>query len=425
MKKFKDIIVIGFALFAMFFGAGNLVFPPYLGLLSGSQWNTGFIGFLLTDVGLAFLAVLAAIKTDGSVNKLTSKAGKYFGIIMSITIMICLGPLLAIPRTGATTYEVGIMPLFKNSNPILFSIVFFFINYLLSIRQGKVIDIIGQLVTPLLLLSLAVLIVKGIATPLSNTIASPKITNVFTEGLSQGYQTMDALGATALSAIVIASIINKGYTSVKSKTLMTVYATLVASVGLILVYGGLTYLGATTSNTYQSDVSQTSLIVGITDSLLGYGGKTVLSIIVALACLTTAVGLTSATANFFDNLTSGKIKYEIMVLIICVFSAIVSNFGVSVIIQFSAPILSVVYPITMVLIIMTLFDGYISNQNVFKGASYFTFIVSLLTVISGYGIKIPYLVKLPLSSIGFNWIVPAIVGGIIGAFVKDKKVKNS
>ena len=420
-NKNKDIIVVGFALFAMFFGAGNLIFPPFLGVTSGQSWLTGFGGFLIADVGLALLAVAAAAKCGGDITKILHRSGNTLAKILGIAIMVCLGPLLAIPRTAATTFEMGIQPILGNSiSPLIFSIIFFSIVLVLTIRPSKVIDIIGEILTPALLIALAVLIIKGIVDPIGTISSKTMIDNVFANGVSQGYQTMDALGAVALSAILIASIHDKGYTKDSDKISISIKAGIVAAIGLCFVYGGLTYLGATVSNLYagqdMNTISQTALIVGITESVLGGPGKIILGVIVALACLTTAIGLTSATGNYFSKLTNGKLKYEVIVTIVSVFSAIVSNFGVNAIIKISAPILSMVYPATILLVVMTLFSDKIKNDNAFKGATYVTIIISILTVMN-----VPLMNNLPLASLGFNWIVPAIIGGVIGNFIKTNK----
>ena len=429
-KTNKDVIILGFALFAMFFGAGNLIFPPFLGVISGSNWLTGFSGFILADVGLALLAIVSAAKCNGDVNRILSRSGKKLGIILGSAIMICLGPLLAIPRTAATTFEMGISPLFNGFSPILFSIIFFAITFILTIKPSSVVDIIGQFLTPALLIALGVLIVKGMISPLGemNTISMSE--NLFSEGVKQGYQTMDALGAAALSTVIISSLTNKGYKNENQKVKLTLKAGIVAAIGLILVYGGLTYLGATVSTIYGQDVVQTSLIVEITASLLGNPGKIILAIIVMLACLTTAIGLTSATAQFFEKATNGNLKYELIVTIVCIFSAIVSNFGVSTIIKFSGPILDIIYPAMVVLVIMTLFGNKIKNNNAFKGATYSVLLVSVITVLNNMElINITFINKLPLSSLGFNWVVPALIGGIIGNFIpvcnnKEIEFKN-
>ena len=431
-KTNKDIIVVGFALFAMFFGAGNLIFPPYLGVISGSSWITGFTGFILSDVGLALLAILTAAKCNGDINKVLGRSGKNLAIILGSAIMICLGPLVAIPRTSATTFEMGVQPLFSGFSPILFSIIFFAATFILTIKPSKVVDIIGAYLTPALLVALAILIIKGIIIPIGEMSSTPLIENLFSEGIKQGYQTMDALGAVALSAVIITSLANKGYKDEEQKVKLTLKSGVVAAIGLVLVYGGLTYLGATVSTMYGIDVVRTKLIVEITASLLGTPGKVILAIIVALACLTTSIGLTSATAQFFEKITYGKLKYELVVTVVCVFSAVVSNFGVSTIIQFAAPILDIIYPATMVLVIMTLFGTKIKNDNAFKGATYTALLVSILTVANNMDIvNISFINELPFSTLGFNWIVPVLIGGIIGNLIpshserkKGLKLKN-
>ncbi|MGL6107427.1 branched-chain amino acid transport system II carrier protein [Romboutsia sp.] len=426
-KKNTDVVVVGFALFAMFFGAGNLIFPPYLGVTSGASWLTGFTGFVLADVGLALLAILAAAKCGGEVSKVFNRAGKNLSIVLGSAIMICLGPLLAIPRTAATTFEMGVQPLTSGFSPIVFSIIFFTIVLILTIRPSKVVDIIGQFLTPALLVALAFLIIKGIISPLGTINPTPMVENVFANGVAQGYQTMDALGAVALSTVIIVSLSNKGYNDNAEKVKLTMRAGIVAGVGLCLVYGGLTYLGATLSNKYGLDASQTALTVEMTAMILGKPGKVILAVIVTLACLTTAIGLTSAASGYFNDITNGKLKYEVLVIVICIFSAIVSNFGVSTIIKFSAPILDMIYPATIVLVIMTLLGKYIKNNNAFKAAAYMALFISALTVANKLGISIPIVTKLPFAPLGFNWIVPVIVAAIIGNFIpsndRDDKFK--
>lgn len=418
-KSTKDMIVMGFALFAMFFGAGNLLFPPFLGLITGQDWVTGFTGFILADVGLSLLAILAVARCNGEVGKVFSRAGEKFSVALGVAIMICLGPLLAIPRTAATTFEMGVQPLFSNFNSVIFSIIFFGLTLALTIKPSKVVDIIGSYLTPALLIALLALIGIGVFNPLG-TIEPSRISGVFSEGIYQGYQTLDALGAVSLSAILIASLSDKGYTKQDEKVKLTFKAGLIAAVGLFIVYGGLTFLGATVSTMFDSNISQAGLIVSITEMLLGYPGKIILALIVALACLTTAIGLTSATGQYFSKLTNNKIKYETVVIVVCVFSLVVSNFGVNTIIQFSAPILTLIYPPTIVLILFTLFGNKINNDNVFKFGTYTALFVSVLNVATSFGAKIPVINSLPLADFGFNWVVPALIAALIGSFVKSK-----
>lgn len=417
-KRNKDIIITGFALFAMFFGAGNLIFPPFLGLISGSSWLTGFTGFILADVGLSLLAILAIAKCDGDVGKIFSRAGNKIALVLACSIMICIGPLLAIPRTAATTFEMGVQPIFSGFSSIIFSIIFFSVTLLLTIRPSKVVDIIGSYLTPALLIALLALIGVGVFNPLGS-IEPATIDGVFSEGIFQGYQTLDALGAVSLSAVIFTTIANKGYTKKEEKINITFKAGLIAAAGLFLVYGGLTYLGATVSTMFDSNVSQAGLIVSITEMLLGFPGKVILGIIVTLACLTTAIGLTSATGQYFSKLSNNKIKYETIVIVVCLFSLVVSNFGVDTIIQFSAPILTVIYPPTIVLVVLTLLGQHIKNDNIFKFATYTALVMGVLNILGNFDIKVPVINSLPLHSLGFNWVVPVLVASAIGFFIKS------
>lgn len=425
MKKTVDTLVVGFALFSMFFGAGNLLFPPYLGLISGEHWLTSFVGFALADVGLALLVIIAAAKVNGKFGDILIRSGKRLSVIIGAASVLCIGPLLAIPRTAATTYEMGIQPIFGTSGniaSIIVSVIFFGLTLFLTIRPTKVVDIVGKVLTPLLILSLIVLIILGIVNPIGDI--SPNVLidkNLFAEGVSQGYLTMDALASGVFAGIIISAIASKGYNNPGERVKLTIKSGLVAGIALALIYGGLTYLGATLSNKYGIDTPRALLMVEISSALLGNTGKVLLGVIVSLACLTTSIGLTSATGEYFSEATNGKLKYETIVIAVCVFSAVISNFGVGAIIQLSAPILEIVYPVFMALVLLSLVCHNVKNDNVFKGAAYVTLVVSLLSVSNGLWKVAPFMEKLPLASLGFSWVLPAIGGAIVGFFIKSEK----
>lgn len=423
-KKNKDIIITGFALFAMFFGAGNLIFPPYLGVITGDKFLVGFLGFIIADVGLSLLAILAAAKTDGDTEKVFGRAGKLFAVILGSAIMICLGPLLAIPRTAATTFEMGVSPIVPGFNSVLFSTIFFAITLALTIKPSKVVDIIGSYLTPALLVCLLVIIAIGIINPIGS-LNEASIQNVFNEGILQGYQTLDALGAICLSAVLIKSLVQKGYKEEKDRVGILLKSGFIAAIGLAVVYVGLTYLGATVSSVYDSTVSQSTLIVAITIALLGTPGKIILSLIVTLACLTTAIGLTSATAEYFSTLTKNKLKYEHIVIAVCIFSLAISTLGVGAIIKISAPILSLIYPATIVLVMMTIFKKYVKNDNIVKGATYVALIMGILMAAKDLGVNVVFIDLLPFANLGFCWVVPAVIGGLLGSLINpSKKVQD-
>ncbi|MGL4796517.1 MAG: branched-chain amino acid transport system II carrier protein, partial [Paraclostridium sp.] len=290
-----------------------------------------------------------------------------------------------------------------------------------------VIDIIGKFLTPVLLISLALLIIKGIISPIGDINTNISSNDLFVNGITQGYQTMDALGLGGIVALLMTSFITKGYSDKKEVISLTIKASLVAGAGLTVVYGGLTYLGATASNLFDSNISQTTLLINITNALLGNTGIVILGVIVAFACLTTAIGLTSVTSKYFEDVTNKKLKYEHIVIFICGFSAIVSNFGVDKIIQIAAPILTVIYPVTIVLVVMSCLRKIFVKNCTFRGAAYATLLVSLLTVIDSLGISIGIVNKLPLAQFGFNWVVPAIIGGALFTICskKDNMIKSN
>ena len=209
-------------------------------------------------------------------------------------------PLQRLDHTSATTFELSIAPIFGDFNKVIFSIIFFALVFLLTMRPSKTVNIIGKYLTPVLLVTLFILIVKGIISPLGDIKTDINSESLFAHGLTQGYQTMDALGMGGVVAFIIASFKSRGYSDKKEVASLTIKASLIAGFGLIVVYGGLAFLGATMSNSYNGLMSQTELLSTITRGLLGNLGTILLGIIVACACFTTAASLTSITAKYFQ-----------------------------------------------------------------------------------------------------------------------------
>ena len=412
-----DSLIIGFALFSMFFGAGNVIFPPYLGLGSGSQWPLGFLGYYIADVGLALLSMFAILR-QGSPTGVTARIGKVPAVLLMCAIVLCIGPMLAIPRTAATTYETSILPLTSSVSPVLFSVIFFLLVLVLCLRESAVVDIVGKILTPVLLTGLLVLIVVGVVHPLGPVSPQPLVDNVGATGVEAGYQTMDVLATLIFGYIILKSAWKKGHTEWKDQARVVAGASVVAGLGLLVVYLGLTYLGATTGSFFDLSVDRTQLVLSIVQALLGKGGMILFAVVVALACLTTSVGLVSACSDYFSGLTSGRLPYKVLVCVICVFSAVISNFGLNEIIAIASPILSVVYPPTLVLIVLALTGQRIRKDWVFRLAALGALAVSLLEVLRTYtGAELAFLDLLPLSSLGFGWVVPAAVCGVIGALL--------
>lgn len=420
-KNKSDSLVIGLAVFAMFFGAGSLIFPPYLGMTAGNQWSIGFLCFFLTDIGLAFVTIVAMVKGTGTMSGITGIIGKIPSVIINTAVLVCIGPLFVVPRSAATTYEMTIVPLLPNISELVFSIIFFSIVLILAIRRSRLVDVIGKYLTPIMVVALIVLIIVGIVSPLGE-VAEPITTSVAKDGIIAGYQAMDVLGALTVAIVVVATVTERGYSEKKEQVSITGKACIISGFMLFLVYCGLTYLGATASVKYDiASVNQASLIVAITNDLLGFYGTLLLGIIVALASLTTAVGVASAVASYFESLLGGRVKYNIIITVIVVFSTVVANFGLTTIISFAEPILSVVYPTVITLIIMSFFHEKLQNRNIYKGATLVAFLMSVCTVLHNHGIGMNFIEKMPLAEYGFEWIIPAVIGGIIGSLVKTRK----
>lgn len=418
-KSTKDAIVIGFALFSMFFGAGNLIFPGFLGNTLGSSFFTGMIGFVITGVGLPLLAIVACSKGDGSFESIASKIGPKFVIIFTTLLFMAIGPLLAVPRTAATTFEMSINPFLPGIPAIVVIAVYFIINLIFVLKRSSIIDTIGKFLTPALLILLIVVIVKGVFMPIGE-ITSTNAQNVFSSSLIEGYQTMDAIAALLFAAIITTSLKDKGYEK-KDMPSMILKSSLVATIGLAFVYGGLMYIGAQTTTIASSDLGKTGLLLFIAKHILGSAGPIVIGVAMGLACLSTSIGLITAGADFFEKVSKGKLTYKFNAIVISLVSFLVALLGVDKIIAFSSPILNLLYPVSITIIVTTLLSKWLTNVKAIRLGVYTSLVFSLLLLIPGLNLSF-----LPLSKVGFGWVVPTILGIIIGYIIfKDKSVKNS
>lgn len=423
-KHVTDSIVVGFALFAMFFGAGNVVFPPYIGMHAGEQWANGFLFYFIADIGLALVAMFAILHAGGADN-ITGRIGHVASKVLMCAVILCIGPMVAIPRTAATTLEMSVTPFFSGMSPVVFSIIFFAVILLLSIKQSAVIDIVGKILTPALLIGLLVLIVKGFVSPIGDIVdTGVSASEVTVNGIKSGYQTMDVLAAMAFGIIILSSADEKGYTDSKSAAKMIGIAAALSGVLLLIVYFGLTYLGATVSTVFPTDISRANLLIGIVELLLGKAGLIIFAIVIALACITTAVALVSSAASFFAKLANDKISYGVFVVVICVSSAVISNLGLDMIIAIATPILDIVYPPMLVLILLSWFGDKL-HKSVYVSSVAGSLIASVLATASLYGMNVPVIDSLPLASLGFGWLTPAVLFGLVAYLVSKVKFQNA
>ncbi len=428
MKKdtsIKDMIIIGFALFAMFFGSGNLIFPPYLGRMVGDQYWIGLIGFMIMGVGLPLLGVMATAKVGGDFRVVGNHVSSLFSAILITSLMLTIGPFFAIPRTAATTYEIGIKPFFENINPVAIIGIYFLINTFLVISPISIVDLIGKFLTPILLVTLVTLIVRGSISPLG-PVTETTLDNVFADSLIEGYQTMDALAAVCFGGMIVHTIKSKGYNEPKEIITLTLKSSLVAIIGLGIIYGGLMYLGMYTGH-MNGTIEKTALVVSLAHQILGETGSVFLAISVSLACLTTSIGLTATGAEYFSDLTKGKLPYWLGAILISIVSMGIALMGVDRIVGITLPVLKILYPVIIVLIGLTFVDQWIASDRVYQIAVYTTLAISLFDVM-GQTLGIMPLQKvirlIPLSSMGFPWVVPVLVVFIVYQLISWNQVKE-
>ena len=420
-RSSKDILVIGFALFSMFFGAGNVIFPPYLGLSCGGQWTQGFIYYFIADIGLALVA-LFAVQRCGGYEGVTRPLGHIPSTVLMCVIVLCIGPMLAIPRTAASTFEMSVRTFAPSFPPLLFSVLFFLVVALLSIRESAVVDIVGKILTPMLMIGLLTLIIKGTMDPIGPVIQDVQVPNVPITGIEAGYQTMDVLAAVIFGIIIAKSAAQKGYKDGRSQNKVVMISGLVAGVCLFVIYFGLTYLGATASSLFDVEVDRTHLITQIVHAIFGQWGMVLFAIVVALACITTAVALISSTADFFATLTKNKLKYQVLVVVISVFSCAASAFGLNQIISIAAPILDVVYPPTLFIIFLSYVPRLTERPWAYRLGALGALVSSVLIVLAKNGVEALGIVRsLPLFSFGFGWLVPTLICAAAGLLIPGGK----
>lgn len=421
MKKrftFGNVLVLGFALFAMFFGAGNLIFPPSLGLKCGDNWGWGFLVYILVDAGLAMVALLAFFNSEGGLRSFSTKQlGKGASFVLILLNTLCLGPLVAIPRTASTTFEIAIAPLLPGVSSWIAGAVYFGLVTLLCLKPAKVVDIVGRVLSPLMLIALLILIVKGFLTPLGPIEPGVEKTEAMGMGLQSGYQTMDMLGALLLAVVTMASVKKTGVVSRAGQLKLVGLSGLLASLGLFAVYGGLAYLGATASSLYPGDLAQTELLLLITERLLGKGGTFLLGLIVAAACLTTAIGLVSSCSENLVELFGGKLSYKPVLLGIVGVSYVLSNLGTSAIIAIASPVLSVIYPVFMVLVFLSFFPDKLNQSWGPRLGALLAFVSALLPLLDSLTVWNLGSESLPLIDLGLQWVLPAVLGVLCGALI--------
>ena len=423
------VIPIGLMLFSFFFGAGNLIFPPVLGQEAGDNILMATLGFCFSGVGFPLLGILAmAINRFDNPDMMAEPVSPMYGRIVTILCALTIGPFFAIPRTAAVSFDTGIMALLPASmhdmGLAVYSAIFFAITYYCAINPSQIIDRIGKVMAPMLIICLSLLVGCAVFNPMGSAQAAQNayVDIPFFKGFLEGYNTMDLLCSLLFGAATISAIELTGVKDQKQLTKLCIYAGIVAAVCLAVVYGSLAYAGATSVSVTGMVASGGQLLNKITVHYFGNFGKIVLALIIFFACITTSIGLSTAIPDYFTKLSKGKVTYQRFVAAICLFSFAVSNIGLSNIITFSIPVLCMMYPITIALVILNVGkDIFKRDKRIFRACLILTTIFAIFDGLRAAGIDTgaanTFLASIvPLYDIGFGWITPCF-GGILLGFV--------
>ncbi|MGP6147330.1 branched-chain amino acid transport system II carrier protein [Jeotgalibaca sp. A122] len=428
--KVKDIFVVGFMLFAMFFGAGNLIFPVALGFQSGGNYWPAILGFILTGVGLPLVSVIVGSISENGYRDLLHKIHPTYSVVFLIIIYLTIGPFFAIPRTATTAYEIGVVPFLGQSTNLglfIFSLIFFSVVLMVALSPNNLADNIGKYLTPTLLVTIILLIIRAVSMYRSNTPQPLEMETPFVVGFTEGYLTMDAIAAIAFSIVVLNAIRGTGVTDKKELFMGTIKSSFLAVVLLGFIYTGLGWAGNQMPVPAEIPANQNLgayLIQIISNEAFGSLGILLLGVMVFLACLTTAVGLIAAVSEYFNSLLP-SISYKSFAFIFSGISFVMANQGLDAVIQASVPVLGMIYPVAISTVILIAVSYFVPSSRIsLQLPLIMVAIISVLSVAhQGGWLHLPILEKLPLYSIKFEWIPLLVIGYVLGQIIGFRKKK--
>ena len=419
-----DVLALGFMTFALFLGAGNVIFPPSAGLAAGEQMLPTAIGFLLTAVGLPLLTLIALARVGGGLAELTSPLGYWPGLLLSVAVYLAIGPLFATPRTAVVSYELGVVPFVQDSWQALlgYSTLYFAAVIFLALKPGQLVDRVGKYITPILLIGLVLLGAAATFFPAGEmaSVAPDYKEGALVKGFLQGYLTMDTLGALVYGIVITTAIRDRGVGTERLITRYTVMAALVAAMGLSLVYFALFYLGSTSSALVGADANGGEILSAYVQFRFGTAGSLLLAVVIILACMTTAVGLLTACGEFFSKLL--PFSYAQVVWAFGVFSMLVANQGLDSLIKVSIPVLVGLYPLAIVLVCLSLLGQRLARpQNIMRPVMLVTLVFGVIDGLKTAGF-IPaegtWLDVLPLAGQSLGWLIPVLVTLLLAILIE-------
>lgn len=426
MSRRKEILVTAFALFSLFFGAGNLILPAQLGFKAGDLWWLVALGFALSAVVIPILGIIAHAKIQGTMFDFASKVSPGFSLVYCFFVYaISIG--LPSPRTASVTHEMAIAPLF-NSSPWITSSIYFLLVFIFTLNRSKILDIIGKLMTPaIFIILLAIIGVVVFAEPF--VFEASSITNPLSYAVVEGYQTFDAIGAVVVGGVIIISInLKNAKATYGDKKSLIIKAGLISGLALFLIYTGLLFSGALMGDTYPEDISRTDLLRNISSIALGDAGKTFFALLVSLACFTTAVGIITGTADFVKSrFSDSKHAYTLTAFIGSLLGVLMGQLEVSYIIAVALPALMFIYPITIVLILLNVLPNKLTHPFVFKSVVMATLVFSIPDFLGSIGYESVLGTinnYIPFSDVRMGWIFPALLTFTLANFVGAMKPAN-